>query len=150
MLSTPGNQGVQRLLRVGGGAREPAPVVRRQGPGPEAGEDGEEAAEAEPARALPNVEDPTALPDAEEDAALSDSEGETAAPEADIYELSSEVISAGLVIQALVAGEQGDLESGNAAAVRGALAKVQSAHDEADAVRPEVEEVAEEAERGAV
>ena len=53
-------------------------------------------------------------------------EGETAAPEADIYGLSPEVIFAGPVIQALVAGAQGDLESGNAAVVPGALEKVQS------------------------
>ena len=69
MLSAPGSQGVQRLLRVGGGG-ERSPVARRQGPGPEAGEDGEEAAEAELARALPDAEDPSAPPDAEEDAAL--------------------------------------------------------------------------------
>ena len=41
LLSALGNQGVQRLLR-GGGAREPAPAVQRQGyaPGPEGEESG--------------------------------------------------------------------------------------------------------------
>ena len=120
LLSALGNQGVQRLLR-GGGAREPAPAVQRQGyaPGPE-GEESEEEAEAEMAEALPDTE-------------------EEAAPEADIYELSPEVISSGPVVEALVAGAQGDLETGEAAAVPGALEKVESASEEAESMKPEVE-----------
>ena len=121
VLSALGNQGVQRLLRGGG---ERSPVVQRQGPGPEGGEDSEEAAAAELDEALPDSD--------------SDSE-EQAEPEADIYELSPEVATSGRVVEAMVGGAAGDLEAGGPGAEQNASEKEQEALDEIDGVKPEVE-----------
>jgi hypothetical protein len=120
MLSALGNQGVQRLLREDV-ARESTRAVQRQGavPGPEPTEDDAAAEEG--------VTE-----------AGSDSE-QQAAPEADIYELSPDVVAAGPVAAALVQGALGDLEAGGPGAEERASEKEHEALGTVDEVQPEVE-----------